>query len=56
MRRLIHDGSSLSTVANSLLYDISLRSEALSNLDKPKKEWISRLVTTGNIFFKSYNL
>ena len=47
MRRLIHDGSALSTVANSLLYDISLRCEALSNLDEPKKEWISRLVTTG---------
>ena len=47
MRRLIHDSSALSTVANSLLYDISLRCEALSNLDEPKKEWISRLVTTG---------
>ena len=50
MRRLIHDGSALSTVANSLLYDISLRCETLSNLDEPKKEWISRLVTTGNVF------
>jgi hypothetical protein len=50
MRRLINDGSALSTVANSLLYDTSLRCETLSNLDEPKKEWISRLVTTGNVF------
>ena len=47
MRRLVHNGSPLSTVANSLLYDISLRSEALSILEQSKMEWISRLFTTG---------
>ena len=52
MRRLTHDGSPLFTVANSLLYDISLRSEFLSSLEKAKKEWLSRLMTTGEFLLQ----
>ena len=47
MRRLVHDGSPLSTVASSLLYDISLRSDTVMNLESSKKEWIARLLTIG---------
>ena len=47
MRRLVHDGSPLSTVASSLLDDISLRSDTVMNLESSKKEWIARLLTIG---------
>ena len=47
MRRLVHDGSPLSTVASSLLYDIGLRSDTVMNLESSKKEWIARLLTIG---------
>ena len=47
LQRLVHDGAPVSTVSNSLLYDISLRVDSLAALTRPQKEWLSRLMTTG---------
>ena len=52
LRRLVHDGSPVSTISNTLLYDISLRVDGLAALTRPQKDWLSRLLTTG--MFKHY--
>ena len=47
LRRLVHDGSPVSTISDSLLYDISLRVDGVAALTRPQKDWLSRLLTTG---------
>jgi len=54
MLRLVHDGSPLSTVASSLLHDISLKCDELSSLEPSQLEWISRLLTIGKVVESSY--
>ena len=48
VRALVHDGSPLSTVTDTLIDNIGFRNEALYNLKCTKKEWLCRLLTAGN--------
>jgi hypothetical protein len=50
LRRLVHEGTPLDTVATAVLKDISLRSSELDNLNEAQKEWICRLLKLGNAF------
>ena len=48
MLGMVHAGSPLSTIADILIADISLRNDRLANLPASKKEWIGRLLYNGN--------
>ena len=47
LRRLVHEGTPLDTVANAVLNDISLRCTELYNLNNAQREWICRLLKIG---------
>ena len=47
LRRLVHEGTPLDTVATAALGDISMRSDDVYNLSERKKEWICRLLKIG---------
>lgn len=47
MMGIVHSGSPLSTIAEVLLLNISLRNERLDSLSVSKKEWIGRLLYKG---------
>ena len=51
MRRLVHEGTPLHTVATALFKDISLRCPDIDSLPESKQEWICRLLKIGNISF-----
>ena len=48
LRSLVHSGSPLSTVAETLVNDIGFRNEHLHSLKRTQKDWICRLLTAGN--------
>ena len=47
MRSLVQTGSPLSTVAETLIENISYRNSALFGLQRSQKEWLCRLLTAG---------
>ena len=50
LRRLVHEGTPLDTVATAVLNDISLRCTELYNLNNSQREWICRLLKIGMHF------
>ena len=53
LQSLVYDGSPVSTVANTLLFDISLRSEKVANLGSEQLDWMCRLLTLGFLAFEA---
>ena len=47
MRRLVHEGTPLHTVATAVLQDICLRCPVLDSQTESQQEWICRLVKIG---------
>ena len=47
MMDVVHLGSPLSTIADVILQNVSLRNERLDSLPQTKKDWISRLLYAG---------
>ena len=54
MLDIVHTGSPLSTIAEVLVENISLRNERLDALPRTKKDWICRLLYTGRICSNAY--
>ena len=48
---VVHLGSPLSTIADVILQNVSLRNERLDSLPQTKKDWISRLLYAGMYSF-----
>ena len=48
MMEIVHTGSPLSTIAEVTLRNIGLRNDRLDALPQTKKDWICRLLYTGN--------
>ena len=53
MMGIVHVGSPLSTIADVLLQNISLRNVRLDTLSQKKKDWICRLLYKGKCFYLS---
>ena len=51
MMDVVHLGSPLSTIADVILQNVSLRNERLDSLSQTKKDWISRLLYAGMYSF-----
>ena len=47
MMEIVHTGSPLSTIAEVLMQNISLRNERLDALPSSRKDWLCRLLYTG---------
>ena len=48
MCALVHAGCPLSTVAETLIMNVGLRNELLYSLKRTQKDWICRLLTSGD--------
>ena len=53
LQNLVHGGAPLSTVANTLIFDVGLRSVKVEMLRSEQVEWMCRLLTLGFLAFEA---